>query len=360
MCGATDNMRILVTGGAGFIGSAVVREIINNSRDEVLNLDCLTYAGNLANLESISSDGRYQFSQVDICDKEAVQTSIREFKPDTILHLAAESHVDRSIDNPGIFIQTNVIGTFNMLASALDYYRKLAGKRKEKFRFHHISSDEVFGSLGSDGLFTEDTPYDPNSPYSASKASSDHLVRAWHTTYGLPTIITNCANNYGPFHFPEKLIPLMILNALEGKPLPVYGDGLQVRDWLYVEDHARALLTAAKKGTPGETYNIGSHNELTNIDVVRTLCRILDRKVNDRPSNINRFEDLIIFVEDRPGHDVRYAIDATKIKRELGWMPSETFESGMEKTIDWYLHNKKWCISIQSGNYQRDRLGVIK
>ncbi|MCZ6501156.1 MAG: dTDP-glucose 4,6-dehydratase [Gammaproteobacteria bacterium] len=353
-------MRILVTGGAGFIGSAVVREIINNSRDEVLNLDCLTYAGNLANLESISSDGRYQFSQVDICDKEAVQTSIREFKPDTILHLAAESHVDRSIDNPGIFIQTNVIGTFNMLASALDYYRKLAGKRKEKFRFHHISSDEVFGSLGSDGLFTEDTPYDPNSPYSASKASSDHLVRAWHTTYGLPTIITNCANNYGPFHFPEKLIPLMILNALEGKPLPVYGDGLQVRDWLYVEDHARALLTAVKKGTPGETYNIGSHNELTNIDVVRTLCRILDRKVNDRPSNINRFEDLIIFVEDRPGHDVRYAIDATKIKRELGWMPSETFESGMEKTIDWYLHNKEWCISIQSGNYQRDRLGVIK
>ncbi len=353
-------MRILVTGGAGFIGSAVVREIISNSRDEVLNLDCLTYAGNLANLESVSGDDRYQFSQVDICDKEAVQTSIREFEPDTILHLAAESHVDRSIDNPGIFIQTNVIGTFNMLASALEYYRKLAGKRKEKFRFHHISSDEVFGSLGSDGLFTEDTPYDPNSPYSASKASSDHLVRAWHTTYGLPTIITNCANNYGPFHFPEKLIPLMILNALEGKPLPVYGDGLQVRDWLYVEDHARALLTAVKKGTPGETYNIGSHNELTNIDVVRTLCRILDRKVNDRPSNINRFEDLIIFVEDRPGHDVRYAIDATKIKRELGWMPSETFESGMEKTIDWYLDNQEWCISVQSGNYQRDRLGVIK
>lgn len=353
-------MRILVTGGAGFIGSAVVREIIHNSPDEVLNLDCLTYAGNLANLESVSSDSRYQFSQVDICDKEAVQASIRKFEPDIILHLAAESHVDRSIDSPGTFIQTNVIGTFNMLASTLDYYSKLTGGRKENFRFHHISTDEVFGSLDSDGLFTEDTPYNPNSPYSASKASSDHLVRAWHTTYGLPTIITNCANNYGPFHFPEKLIPLMILNALEGKPLPVYGDGLQIRDWLYVEDHARALLIAAKKGTPGETYNIGGHNEVTNIDVVKTLCSILNRKVNDKPSSINRFEDLITFVEDRPGHDVRYAIDATKIKRELGWVPSETFESGMEKTIDWYLDNEEWCISVQSGNYQRDRLGVIK
>ncbi|MCH8256463.1 MAG: dTDP-glucose 4,6-dehydratase [Proteobacteria bacterium] len=353
-------MRILVTGGSGFIGSAVVREIIRHSQDEVLNLDCLTYAGNPANLESISSDRRYQFSQVDICDVASVRSSIREFEPDIILHLAAETHVDRSIDDPGVFIQTNVIGTFNMLVSAVDYYSTLQGERRQDFRFHHISSDEVFGSLGPDGLFTEDTPYDPNSPYSASKASSDHLVRAWHTTYSLPTIITNCANNYGPFHFPEKLIPLMILNALEGKPLPVYGDGLQVRDWLYVEDHARALLLAAKEGRPGETYNIGGHNEMKNIEVVRTICRILDRKVSDKPSSINRFEDLITFVEDRPGHDLRYAIDATKIKRELGWQPEETFESGMEKTIDWYLDNAKWCASVQSGNNQRDRLGVIK
>jgi dTDP-glucose 4,6-dehydratase len=353
-------MRILVTGGAGFIGSAVVREIIRNSQDEVLNLDCLTYAGNLANLAGISDNSRYQFSQVDITDAEAVQRSILEFQPVIILHLAAESHVDRSIDDPGIFIHTNIIGTFNMLSSALDYYRSLNGESKDMFRFHHISTDEVFGSLGADGSFTEDTPYDPNSPYSASKASSDHLVRAWHTTYGLPTIITNCANNYGPYHFPEKLVPLMILNALEGKPLPVYGNGHQVRDWLYVEDHARALLTAAKKGTPGETYNIGGHNEVMNIDVVKTICRILDQKVDDKPSGINRFEDLITFVEDRPGHDVRYAIDASKINRELGWLPRETFETGMEKTIDWYLQNEDWCTSVQSGNYQRDRLGVIK
>ncbi len=352
-------MRIIVTGGAGFIGSAVVREIVNNSSDEVLVLDCLTYAGNLANLESVSSNGRYQFSRVNICDKDAVRSSILGFEADIILHLAAESHVDRSIDNPGVFIQTNIIGTFNMLSAALEYYNKLEADRKEKFRFHHISTDEVFGSLASDELFTEQTPYDPNSPYSASKASSDHLVRAWHTTYGLPTIISNCANNYGPFHFPEKLIPLMILNALDGKPLPVYGDGLQVRDWLYVEDHARALLTAAKKGTPGETYNIGAHNEVKNIDVVKAICRILDRKV-EKPSAINRFEDLIAFVEDRPGHDVRYAIDATKIMQKLGWAPLETFESGMEKTIDWYLDNEEWCVSIQSGDYQRDRLGVIK
>ena len=353
-------MRILVTGGAGFIGSALIREIINNSQDEVLNLDYLTYAGNLENLASITNNGRYQFSQLDICDGDAVRQSIQASRPDIILHLAAESHVDRSIDGPSPFIQTNIVGTFNMLAGALDYYWGLDGEQNKKFRFHHISTDEVFGSLGPDSLFTEETPYDPNSPYSASKASADHLVRAWHTTYGLPVIITNCSNNYGPFHFPEKLIPLMILNALEGKPLPVYGDGLQIRDWLYVEDHARALLIAAKQGKSGETYNIGGHNEVRNIDVVKTICRILDAKVKDKPANVNRFEDLIAFVEDRPGHDVRYAIDATKIKRELGWQPIESFESGMEKTIDWYLKNSDWCVSVQSGNYQRDRLGVIK
>ncbi len=353
-------MRILVTGGAGFIGSAVIREIITNSGDEVLNLDCLTYAGNLDNLQEISDSERYEFSQVDICDKDGAQESIMDFEPDIIMHLAAETHVDRSIDNPGAFIQTNVIGTYNLLATALAYYSALKGHRKAGFRFHHISTDEVYGSLGTSGLFTENTPYDPNSPYSASKASSDHFVRAWYTTFGLPTIISNCSNNYGPYHFPEKLIPLTILNALAGKPLPVYGNGEQIRDWLYVEDHARALLTIVKKGIPGETYNIGGHNEIKNIDVVKSICKILDRKVSTKPENINRFEDLISFVEDRPGHDVRYAIDASKIKNELGWEPGETFESGLEKTIDWYLENEEWCESVQSGNYQRDRLGIIK
>jgi len=274
--------------------------------------------------------------------------------------LAAESHVDRSIENPGAFIQTNVIGTYNLLAAALDYYTQLPEQKKSAFTFHHISTDEVYGSLGSEGLFTEDTPYDPNSPYSASKASSDHLVRAWHTTFGLPTIVTNCSNNYGPHHFPEKLVPLVILNALEGKPLPIYGDGLQIRDWLYVEDHARALLVAAKNGIAGQTYNIGGLNEITNIDVVKQICSILDAKIQNKPNGINGFADLISFVEDRPGHDVRYAIDATKIQEELNWQPVETFESGIQKTVSWYLDNQQWCQNVQSGNYQRERLGVIK
>lgn len=353
-------MKILVTGGAGFIGSAVIREIIANSDDEVINVDCLTYAGNLDNLSSVSDNKRYAFKQVDICDKEAIEASIFEFKPHIIMHLAAESHVDRSIENPDAFIQTNVIGTYNMLSASTAYYSSLEEKQKSQFRFHHISTDEVYGSLGAEGLFTEETPYSPNSPYSASKASSDHFVRAWHETYGLPIVVTNCSNNYGPFHFPEKLIPLIILNALDGKPLPVYGDGQQIRDWLYVEDHARALLLAAKSGTSGETYNIGGHNEVKNIDVVKVICGILDEKVPTKPKGIHRFEDLIKFVEDRPGHDVRYAIDASKIAKELNWKPIESFATGIEKTIDWYLENTSWCDDIQSGNYQRDRIGLIK
>ena len=354
-------MRILVTGGAGFIGSAVVREIISNSEDEVLNLDCLTYAGNLENVTEVSDSSRYGFRQTDIRNLQDVKDVIDDFRPDKIMHLAAESHVDRSIDDPGIFVQTNIIGTFNLLTSALEYFTRLDEEKRGQFRLHHISTDEVFGSLGEDGFFTETTPYDPNSPYSASKASSDHLVRAWHSTYGLPTVITNCANNYGPYHFPEKLVPLMILNALEGKPLPVYGDGSQIRDWLFVEDHARALLTVLMEGIPGETYNIGGHNEVKNIDVVRNICRILDEKEGlEKPGNVNQFEDLIEFVADRPGHDVRYAIDATKISNELGWQPKETFESGLAKTVDWYLNNQEWCNNTQAGNYQRQRLGVIK
>ena len=352
-------MKILVTGGAGFIGSAVIREIIANSQDEVLNIDCLTYAGNLNNLRDVNENGRYSFKQVDICNKDDIEREITEFEPQIVMHLAAESHVDRSIENPDAFIQTNVIGTYNMLSASTAYYSSLDDNQKAQFRFHHISTDEVYGSLGKEGLFTEETPYSPNSPYSASKASSDHFVRAWHETYGLPVVVTNCSNNYGPYHFPEKLVPLMILNALEGKALPVYGDGLQIRDWLYVEDHARALLLAAKSGASGETYNIGGHNEIKNIDVVKIICGILDKKVATKPDGINRFEDLIKFVEDRPGHDIRYAIDASKIAKELDWQPVESFETGIEKTIDWYLENTTWCDDIQSGNYQRGRLGLI-
>ena len=353
-------MRILVTGGAGFIGSAVIREIIQNTTHEVLNIDCLTYAGNLENLTSVANSDRYTFAQVDICDKDRLQKSFDDFSPQIIMHLAAESHVDRSIDDPSAFIKTNVFGTCNLLNCALNLFQKLSPEEQALFRFHHISTDEVFGSLGEEGLFTEDTPYAPTSPYSASKASSDHFVRAWHHTYGLPTIVTNCSNNYGPYHFPEKLIPLVILNALEGKPLPVYGDGSQIRDWLYVEDHARALLTAAQYGKPGSTYNIGGHNEIKNIDVVTQICAILDKKEGIKPANIHRFADLITFVTDRPGHDVRYAIDAAKIQSVLDWQPAESFATGLEKTIDWYLDNTEWCDNITSGKYQRDRLGTLK
>ena len=353
-------MRILVTWGAGFIGSAVIREITRNTHHQVLNIDCLTYAGNLENLTSASNSDRYTFAQVDICDKDRLQKSFDDFSPQIIMHLAAESHVDRSIDDPSAFIKTNVFGTCNLLNCALNLFQKLSDEEQALFRFHHISTDEVFGSLGEEGLFTEDTPYAPTSPYSASKASSDHFVRAWHHTYGLPTIVTNCSNNYGPYHFPEKLIPLVILNALEGKPLPVYGDGSQIRDWLYVEDHARALLTAAQYGKPGSTYNIGGHNEIKNIDVVTQICAILDKKVGIRPANIHRFADLITFVTDRPGHDVRYAIDAAKIQSVLDWQPAESFATGLEKTIDWYLDNTEWCDNITSGKYQRDRLGTLK
>lgn len=353
-------MKFLVTGGSGFIGSAVVRLIIEHHDDEVLNVDKLTYAGNPQNLESIEHSDRYRFAQVDICDRDALAACVNDFAPDIIMHLAAESHVDRSIDDPGVFVQTNVIGTYNLLTIAQDYYSRLGEDARARFRLHHISTDEVYGSLGETGLFEETTPYSPNSPYSASKASSDHFVRAWHTTFGLPTIVTNCSNNYGPYHFPEKMIPLMILNAIEGKPLPVYGDGMQIRDWLHVEDHARALYLVATNGVPGETYNIGGHNEVKNLDVVKTICQLLEEKVDSKPDNINRFEDLITFVEDRPGHDVRYAIDAGKIERELGWTPEETFESGLSRTVDWYLENPEWCESVQSGNYQRERLGSIK
>ncbi|WP_418279682.1 dTDP-glucose 4,6-dehydratase, partial [Klebsiella pneumoniae] len=334
-------MKILVTGGAGFIGSAVVRHIIENTRDEVRVVDCLTYAGNLESLAPVAGSERYSFSQTDITDAAAVTAQFSEFRPDIVMHLAAESHVDRSIDGPAAFIQTNVIGTFTLLEAARHYWSGLGEAQKQAFRFHHISTDEVYGDLhGTDDLFTEETPYAPSSPYSASKAGSDHLVRAWNRTYGLPVVVTNCSNNYGPYHFPEKLIPLTILNALAGKPLPVYGNGEQIRDWLYVEDHARALYKVATEGKSGETYNIGGHNERKNIDVVRTICAILDKVVAQKPGNITHFAELITFVTDRPGHDLRYAIDAAKIQRDLGWVPQETFESGIEKTVHWYLNNQ--------------------
>ena len=350
-------MKILVTGGAGFIGSAVIRYIINTTQDSVVNVDKLTYAGNLNSLITISQNKRYAFEQVDICDANELKRVFVEHQPDAVMHLAAESHVDRSIDGPDEFIQTNIVGTYNMLEVARAYWTTLPENRKQNFRFHHISTDEVYGDLeGTTDLFTEITSYSPSSPYSASKASSDHLVRAWQRTYGLPTLITNCSNNYGPYHFPEKLIPLVILNALDGKDLPIYGKGDQIRDWLYVEDHARALYKVVTEGLVGETYNIGGHNEKQNIEVVKTICKILNELKPQ--TNTKSYESLITFVADRPGHDLRYAIDASKIKNNLGWAPDETFESGIRKTVQWYLDNLEWCRRVQDGSYQRERLGA--
>mgnify|MGYP001410752394 FL=1 len=352
-------MKVLVTGGAGFIGSAVVRHLIEDTEHSVINLDKLTYAGNLESLAKVSDSDRYRFEQVDICDQAAVSAVFAEHSPDVVMHLAAESHVDRSIDGPGDFIQTNIVGTYVLLEAARSYLSGVSREKQEAFRFHHISTDEVYGDLeGPEDLFREDTPYAPSSPYSASKAGSDHLVRAWGRTFGLPILITNCSNNYGPFHFPEKLIPLMILNALQGKSLPVYGKGNQVRDWLFVEDHARALVKVATEGVVGETYNIGGHNEKQNLEVVKTVCSLLDELRPSQHANIGRYEELITFVKDRPGHDVRYAIDASKIERELGWRPQETFESGLRKTVEWYLANEDWWQAVLDGSYQRERLGL--
>jgi dTDP-glucose 4,6-dehydratase len=370
----SSSVKILVTGGAGFIGSAVIRHIINNTDDEVVNLDKLTYAGNLESLAPVSGSKRYTFEQVDICNRAELDRVLAQHQPGAIMHLAAESHVDRSIDGPAEFIQTNIVGTYTLLEAARHYWQTMGAEEKEQFRFHHISTDEVYGDLphpadlpsllAGEGqgdrrnglpLFTEQTAYAPSSPYSASKASSDHLVRAWQRTFGLPVLITNCSNNYGPYHFPEKLIPLVILNALEGKPLPIYGKGDQIRDWLYVEDHARALYKVVKEGRIGDTYNIGGHNEKQNIEVVHIICDILQQL---RPKE-SSYRDQITYVQDRPGHDRRYAIDASKIQQELGWAPEETFESGIRKTVQWYLDNAEWCQRVQDGSYQRERLGQL-
>lgn len=341
--------KILVTGGAGFIGSAVIRQIIAETNASVVNVDKLTYAGNLQSLASVADNPRYCFEHVDICDAAEIGRLFREHQPDAVMHLAAESHVDRSISGPAAFIETNIVGTYTLLEASREHWGGLPAQRKDAFRFHHISTDEVYGSLGETGFFTEDTPYQPNSPYSASKASSDHLVRAWHHTYGLPVVTTNCSNNYGPYHFPEKLIPLVILNAVNGKPLPIYGKGDNIRDWLYVDDHARALRLVLEKGRPGETYNIGGWNEKTNLEVVLAICAILDEL---RPQGASH-ASLITYVKDRPGHDRRYAIDAGKVARELGWKPLETFETGLRKTVEWYLANTDWVNAVVSGEYQK-------
>ena len=352
-------MKILITGGGGFIGSALIRNLITRTDYQVVIVDKLTYAGNLDSLPNIDSNENYTFEQVDICDAAEVKRLFSQYKPTAVMHLAAESHVDRSIDGPGDFIATNIIGTFNLLEASREYYLGLNAPTRDQFRFHHISTDEVYGDLkGEDDLFVETTPYAPSSPYSATKASSDHLVRAWGRTYRLPILVTNCSNNYGPYHFPEKLIPHIILNALQGKPLPIYGDGRQIRDWLYVEDHAKALIKVMTDGIVGETYNIGGHNEKTNLSVVEAICELLEELAPNKPAGVESFRDLISFVKDRPGHDARYAIDGSKIKRELGWVPEQTFETGLRKTVKWYLDNEVWWSRVMSGAYQLERLGA--
>jgi dTDP-glucose 4,6-dehydratase len=351
-------MKILITGGLGFIGSAVVRRILNTTNYTVINVDKMTYSGNKDSIPMSDQYSNYILENFDICSATEIKRVFKEHNPDVVMHLAAESHVDRSIDGPRVFLDTNIMGTFNLLQHAESYYKNLDQDNKNRFRFHHISTDEVYGDLeGTDDLFTEQTPYSPSSPYSASKAASDHLVRAWGRTYGLPVIITNCSNNYGPYHFPEKLIPHIILNAIHGKPLPIYGDGSQIRDWLYVEDHAKALIKVVTEGEVGETYNIGGHNEKTNLEVVETICDLLEELAPGKPEGVKSYRDLITFVKDRPGHDARYAIDASKIERELGWVPEETFETGLRKTVQWYLDNRQWWVRVLSGAYHLERLG---